>query len=90
VSVKININPNLHSFTGNQAVVEVSGGTVGECLDQLLERFPKLKPMLLDKNGRLFNYIEVYVNQESSYPEELAKPVREGDELHIKLIIAGG
>ncbi len=90
MSVKINIHPNLHSFTNNQAMVEVSGSTVDECLNQLLERFPKLKPMLLDKKGRLLNYVEVYVNQESSYPEELAKPVRDGDELHITLIIAGG
>jgi molybdopterin converting factor small subunit len=71
-------------------VVEVSGSTVGECLNQLVKRFPRLKPMLLGKKGRLLNYVEVYVNQESSYPEELAKPVKDGDELHITLIIAGG
>jgi len=38
----------------------------------------------------LLNYVEIYVNLESSYPEELAKPVRDGDELHTVLIIAGG
>jgi len=38
----------------------------------------------------LLNYVDIYVNQESSYPEELAKPVKDGDELHITMIIAGG
>lgn len=90
MSVRINLHPNLYSFTSNQAVVEVKGNTVGECLNQLVKQFPKLKPMLLDKEGRLLNYIEVYVNQESAYPDELAKPVRDGDELHVTPIIAGG
>jgi len=90
VSVKINLHPNLYSFTSSQAVVEVKGNTVGECLNQLVKQFPKLKSMLLDEKGRLLNYVEVYVNRESTYPEELAKPVRDGDELHITPIIAGG
>ena len=90
MSVTINLSPTLSSFANNQVVVEVKGNTVGECLDQLVKQFPKIKPLLLGKNGKLHNYIEVYVNQESSYPEELAKPVKAGDELHITMIIAGG
>jgi molybdopterin converting factor small subunit len=34
--------------------------------------------------------VEIYVNMESSYPEELAKPVKDGDELYIVIIISGG
>ena len=90
MSVKINLHPNLHSFANNQAVVEVNGSTVGQCVDELVKQFPRIKPMLLDKTGKLLNYVDIYVNQESSYPEELAKPVKDGDELHITLIIAGG
>jgi hypothetical protein len=30
------------------------------------------------------------VNMESTYPEELAKPVRDGDEIHITLMLSGG
>jgi molybdopterin converting factor small subunit len=45
--------------------------------------------MLFDKSGNLLNYVDIYVNGESSYPEELAKPVKDGDEIHITLIIAG-
>ena len=90
MSVKINIHPNLLEFTGDLAVVEVNGSTVGECLNELVKQFPRIKPMLFGKDGKLFNYVDVYVNYESSYPEELAKPVKDGDELHITLIIAGG
>ena len=90
MSVKIHIHPNLFHFTNDQEVVEVNGSTVGQCLDHLVARFPDIKPGLLDKDGKLLNYVDVYVNGESAYPEELASPVKDGDELHIVLIIAGG
>jgi len=90
MSVTINLHPNLLQFTNDQAIVEVNGNTVGQCLDDLVKQFPQIKSWLFDKTGKLLNYIEIYVNQESSYPEELAKPVKDGDELHITLIIAGG
>lgn len=88
--MSISLDSNLHFLTNNQAVVEVSGSTVAECLNQLVRKFPKLKPMLFDKRGRLLNYVGVFVNQEDSYPEELAKPVKDGDELYIALMIVGG
>ena len=90
MSVRVNLHPTLSPFTNNQTVVEVNGSTVGDCLNELVKQFPRIKPMLFDKQGRLLNYVDVYVNYESAYPEELAKPVKDGDELHITLIIAGG
>jgi len=90
MSIRINLHPSLYSFANNQAVAEVNGRTVGECLNELVKQFPQIKSLLFDKNGKLLNYVEIYVNQKSSYPEELAKPVSDGDELHITLILAGG
>jgi molybdopterin converting factor small subunit len=90
MSVTINLHPNLQHLTNGQAIVKVKGNTVGQCLDELVKQFPKIKPWLFDKRGELLNYVDIYVNQESSYPEELAKPVKDGDELHITMIIAGG
>lgn len=90
MSVKINIHPSLTHLTGGQGVVEVSGITVGQCLEQLVSRFPEMKGWLFGKNGKLSNVVEIYVNMKSSYPEELAKPVKDGDELSIILVISGG
>lgn len=90
MSIRINLHPTLYSFANNQAIVDVNGRTVGECLSELVKQFPQIKPMIFDNKGKLLNHVKIYVNQESSYPEELAKPVRDGDELHITLIIAGG
>jgi molybdopterin converting factor small subunit len=90
MSVKIKIHPFLSQHTNNQDIVEVNGRTVGQCLEQLVDQFPELRQWLFEKNGKLNRLVEIYVNMESSYPEELAKPVKDGDELHIIIIISGG
>ena len=90
MSVKINIHPLLSHFTNDQDIVEVNGSTVGQCLEQLVAQFPDIKQGLFAKDGKLFNYVDIYVNEESAYPEELAKPVNDGDEIHLVLMLAGG
>ncbi len=90
MSIKINIHPILYHFTNDQDVVEVNGSTVGECLEQLAAQFPEIRQGLFDKDGKMLNYVDIYVNGDSAYPEELAKPVKDGDELHIVLAISGG
>ena len=88
--IKINIPAYMRSFTNNMEVVEVNGSTVGECLNHLVKQFPGMKKQLFSENGNLFENIIISVNGESPYPEQLAKPVKEGDELNILLIVGGG
>ena len=90
MSIEANISPIFSRYTNNQQTAEVNGSTVGECLKHLVKQFPDLKRVLFGKRGRLNSYIDVYVNGESAYPEELAKPVKDGDKLHILMLIAGG
>ena len=90
MSIKVHINSLLYQYTNNQSLAEVSGKTVGQCLEHLVKQFPNLKKALFNENGKLLGYIDVYVNEESAYPKELAKPVKPGDELHILLMIDGG
>lgn len=90
MSIKITLHPNLYHLSNGQATVEVRGNTVGQCLDDLVRQFPGIKKMLFDKNGKLLNYVDIFVNEESCYPMELARPVKDGDELDIVLMIAGG
>ena len=77
-------------FVDDVKVLDVAGNTVGDCLNDLVKQFPQCGEMLFDKNGTLIGYIEVYVNGESTYPEELSKPVKDGDQLYILSVVAGG
>ena len=53
-----------------------------------MDEFPNLK--LFDTDGELLAYLDVYVNGESAYPEGLKKPVKDGNELSVILMIGGG
>jgi len=90
MSIEVSIHQALRHLTNGQATATVNGTTVGQCLNDLVNQFPGIKPKIFDKKGKLLNYVDIYVNLESSYPEELAMSVKDGDRLHITLIIAGG
>jgi molybdopterin synthase sulfur carrier subunit len=90
MSIRVNIHPALYHLTNNQDVVEVNGSTVGQCLNHLVEQFPAIEQALFDGKNKLLNYVDIYVNLESIFPEELAKKVKDGDELHILPMILGG
>ncbi len=90
MSIEVKISPALTQYSDNQPVAEVNGSNVGECLDQLIKQFPRLKEPLFKKNGELQGTLEVYLNMESTYPEELAKPVKDGDKLYVVPVITGG
>jgi len=80
----------MQSFTNNMRVVEVKGSTVGECLSHLVKQFPTIKKQLFSKKGSLFENIIISINGESAYPEQLTKPVKDGDKLNIMFVIGGG
>ncbi len=90
MSVRVSIHPFLTHMTENRDIVEVEGRTVGEVLKHLVTLYPALNEHLYDKTGGLSRTVEIYVNTETSYPEELAKPVRDGDDVHILNIVTGG
>jgi len=90
VSIKAHIHKTHRQFTNGLEVVEVDGNTVGECLNHLVKQFPGIEKELFNKNGKLRNIVEIYVNLESTYPDELAKAVVDGDEIHVTFILAGG
>ena len=43
-----------------------------------------------NRDFELYNYIEVYVNGDSAYPDELTRPVNEGDEVTLAVMMVGG
>ena len=90
MSIKVNVPIFLQAFTDDQEAVEVEGKTVGDCLKALSEKYPTMKKMLVNDKGALHSYVGIYINSEDAYPNELAKQVKDGDEIHILYALAGG
>ncbi len=90
MSVKLNIPSYLQPYTNDTGVVEVDGSTVSECLNRLVTQFPSIGKMVFAKEGKLLDYVSIYVDEEFAYGDELDGPVKDGDELQIVYIIGGG
>jgi molybdopterin converting factor small subunit len=90
MSVKVHIHATHRKFTNGLEVVDVEAGTVGECLNHLIKQFPGMEKALFAKKDKLINTIEVFVNNTTAYPNELLKPVKDGDEIHLVVMLAGG
>ena len=83
MSVRILIPPFLRPFTNGTDVVDIEGETVMDCLNELVKRFPGVEKMLFVETGKLFHYINIYINSRIADPEELSKPVSKGDEVYV-------
>ena len=90
MAVKVHIHATHRQFTNGLKVVEVEGNTVGECLEQVVKQFPGMEKALFAKKDKLLNFVEIYVNNSSAYPNELGKSVKDGDEIHPVMMLAGG
>jgi adenylyltransferase/sulfurtransferase len=87
----INIPTPLRPFTDKKESVEVSGGTVGELLADLTHRYEGLRRHLYTDDGRLRNFVNVYLNDEDiRYLQREQTPVKPGDSLSIVPSVAGG
>jgi MoaD family protein len=90
MSVNVKIPTQLRATTDGEPVAVVDGGTVGEVLDALYERFGELKARIADENG-LRKFVNVYVaGEDIRFLEGLDTPVSDGGEVTILPAVAGG
>ena len=90
MSVKVSLHKTHRRFTGGLEVVEAQGETVGDCLDHLAKEYPGIGEALFEKEGKLRRHIDIFLNLKSTYPQELAMPVKDGDEIYVVVMLAGG
>ena len=87
----IHIPTPLRPFTDKKESVDVSGGTVGELLIDLTTRYEGLRRHLYTDEGRLRNFVNVYLNDEDvRYIGKLDAKVGAGDTVSIVPAVAGG
>ncbi|MFA5309932.1 MAG: MoaD/ThiS family protein [Dehalococcoidales bacterium] len=90
MSVDAEISSIFGRYTGNVLNMKVEGKTVRECLHDLVRQYPKLKKMLLDKDGNLMPSYDFYINGQSVYPKDMTRPLNPGDKLNVVFRIQGG
>ena len=91
MAVEVRLPTLLRQHTGGDASVSVEGATVGEVFSELVERYPGLAGQLVDENGGLHKFVNVYRNDDDiRYLEQLDTKVSDGDVISILPAVAGG
>ena len=89
--VQIRIPTPLRKLTHDEEVVETSAETIGDAITDLEGRYPGLQERLLDDDGQVRRFVNVYVNEEDiRFLQEKETPLKDGDEVSIIPAIAGG
>ena len=76
---------------GGSPTVEGSGATVRSLLDDLDHRYPGIRGRIVDSDGGLHRFVNLYVNDEDvRYLSSLDTAVADGDTVSILPAVAGG
>jgi molybdopterin synthase sulfur carrier subunit len=78
-------------MTNGQGKVEIDSGTLGGVVEQLEESYPGFKARLVDENGDLRYFVNIYLNGEDvRFLQGLDTSTKSGDEVSIVPAVAGG
>ena len=81
----------LRRFTDGQAKVSVFGTSVAEALDDLNSKYPGIGERLLDEDGQIRRFVNIFVNgQNVRDADGVRTSLRPGDEVGIIPAMAGG
>jgi sulfur carrier protein ThiS len=90
LSIELFLTPTVQYVINDVRSISVEGRTVIDCLADLVKQYPQLRDLLFNEKGKLLDKFMVYANGEIISPEELSKPVGNGDRIHIVDVITGG
>jgi molybdopterin converting factor small subunit len=91
MSVKIRIPTQLRQLTGGSGEIAVEGDTVREALASLDALHPGIGDRLLDENGALRRFVNLFVADEDvRFLEGLDTPLSAGQTVSVVPAVAGG
>ncbi len=91
MSVEVRLPTLLRPHAGGAAVLTAEGSTVGKVFSGLIDRYPGLAGNLVDEDGQLHRFVNVYRNDDDiRYLDQLDTKVADGDVISILPAVAGG
>ena len=89
--VTVHVPTPLRKLTGNQAEVQIQAGSVAELVDSLEGSHAGIKERLVDEEGEIRRYVNIYVNEEDvRFLDGKETVLKDGDSVSIVPAIAGG
>ena len=91
MAVMVRIPTPLRRMTNGLDKVEMNESTLSNMIDELESNYPGFKERLIDENGELRYFVNIYVNGEDvRFLAGLDTQTNAGDEISIVPAVAGG
>ena len=91
MSATVKIPTPLRKLTNNETSVDAVGKTIEQIVESLDSTYPGMRERLIDDNGDLRHFVNIYLNGEDiRYIDGLKSTVNDNDELSIVPAVAGG
>lgn len=91
MAVEVKLPTLLRVHTENSASVSADGSSIGEVFQELTQRYPGLAGNLVDSDGKLHKFVNVYKDDDDiRYLDGLDTKVADGDVISILPAVAGG
>ncbi len=91
MSIMVRIPTPLRRMTNGQDKVEVESTVLSELVEKLNGEFPGFKDRLVDEEGELRYFVNIYLNGEDvRFMDGLKTATSDGDEISIVPAVAGG
>lgn len=91
MAVEVRLPTLLRPAADGAASVEADGATVGEVFQSLVTSYPGLQGQLIDGEGSLHKFVNVYVDDDDiRYLDQLGTKLADGNVISILPAVAGG
>jgi len=91
MSVSVRIPTILRTYTNGESEVNADGSTLAEVLESLDGSYPGIKGRILDEQGSIRRFVNVYVgNDDVRFLEALDTKTPEGAQVSVIPAVAGG
>lgn len=89
--VQVRIPTILRTYTGGESEVTATGSTLAEVIDDLDANYPGIKSRVLDDQGAIRRFVNVYVgNDDVRFIDGLSTPTAAGAQVSVIPAVAGG
>jgi molybdopterin synthase sulfur carrier subunit len=91
MTVKVHVTSVIQKVVDGQREFDGDGATVGELISNIDRRYPGFAHQLLDDDGALRRFVNIYLNDEDvRYLQGQDTPLSDGDSVSILPALAGG
>jgi sulfur-carrier protein len=91
MAIEVRIPTILRTYTGGEKAVNADGANLNALIESLDANHPGIKGRLLEDNGELRRFVNIYINDEDvRFIGSLDAELSDGDQVVILPAVAGG